>query len=87
MSATMHAEGITHDEYRSTRCVLASQAMAAHTAAVRDWLVAAADMRAWHWGQIEAAWREVRYCCATSQASAAATGLMMFNGKLKGLTK
>ena len=56
-----------------------------HTTAVREWLAAPAHERGYYWARIEAAWRDVRGAGLTGIASTAATNLLHFNGKLKGI--
>lgn len=62
-----------------------SQPIIDHTLAVREWLAAPAHERGYYWTRVEAAWREVRSAGLSSHASTAATGLLRFNGKLKGI--
>lgn len=56
-----------------------------HTLAVREWLAAPFHERGYYWTRIEAAWREVRSARLSGIASTAATNLLHFNGKLKGI--
>ena len=65
--------------------IYASQAIGEHTLCVREWLAAPFHERGYYWTRIEAAWREVRAWGVTSQCSTAATNLLRFNGKLKGI--
>lgn len=61
------------------------QAQLEHTLAVREWLAAPFHERGYYWGRVEAAWREARACGVTSQCHTAASGLLRFNNKLKGI--
>ena len=56
-----------------------------HTLAVLEWMAAPAHERGYYWTRVETAWRQVRNAGFASQASTAATGLLRFNGKLKGI--
>ena len=56
-----------------------------HTHAVREWLSAPLHERGYYWGRVEAAWREARASGTTNMCHTAATNLLRFNGKLKGI--
>lgn len=56
-----------------------------HTLAVREWMAAPVHQRGYYWTRVDLAWRQVRSAGLANIASTAATSLLQFNGKLKGI--